>query len=62
MLSLRDRKDVIDFLRYNMRSQTLRKSLPMPIVIGALKRLEMMATQPQHKERLWTVALHCSQA
>ncbi|MCH1574969.1 MAG: aminotransferase class I/II-fold pyridoxal phosphate-dependent enzyme [Flavobacteriales bacterium] len=49
-------KDVIDFLRYNMRSQTFAKSLPMPIVIGALKRLEMMATQPQHKERLWTVA------
>ena len=49
-------KDVIDFLRYNMRSQTFAKSLPMPIVIGAIKRLEMMATQPQHKERLWEVA------
>lgn len=49
-------KDVVDFLRYNMRSQTFAKSLPMPIVIGALKRLEMMATQPEHKERLWTVA------
>jgi len=49
-------KDVIDYLRYNMRSQTFAKSLPMPIVIGALKRLEMMTTQPEHKERLWTVA------
>ena len=49
-------KDVVDFLRYNMRSQTFAKSLPMPIVIGAIKRLEMMTTQPEHKERLWTVA------
>lgn len=49
-------KDVIDFLRYNMRSQTFAKSLPMPIVIGAIKRLEMMTTQPEHKERLWSVA------
>jgi glycine C-acetyltransferase len=49
-------EDVIDFLRYNMRSQTFAKSLPMPIVIGAQKRLEMLRTQPEHKERLWTVA------
>ena len=49
-------QDVIDFLRYNMRSQTFAKSLPMPLVIGAIKRLEMMATQPEHKEKLWTVA------
>ena len=35
-----------------MRSQTFAKSLPMPLVIGALKRLEMMATQPEHKENL----------
>lgn len=49
-------EDVIDFLRYNMRSQTFAKSLPMPIVAGAIKRLEMMRTQPEHKEMLWTVA------
>lgn len=49
-------KDVVDFLRYNMRSQTFAKSLPMPIVVGALKRLEMMTTQPEHKEKLWAVA------
>jgi glycine C-acetyltransferase len=49
-------RDVIDFLRYNMRSQTFAKSLPMPIVIGAIKRLEMMTTQPEHKEKLWKVA------
>ncbi|MGB0462590.1 MAG: aminotransferase class I/II-fold pyridoxal phosphate-dependent enzyme [Flavobacteriales bacterium] len=49
-------EDVIDYLRYNMRSQTFAKSLPMPIVIGAQKRLEMLRTQPQHKENLWKVA------
>jgi glycine C-acetyltransferase len=49
-------EDIIDYLRYNMRSQTFAKSLPMPIVIGAQKRLEMMRTQPQHKENLWKVA------
>jgi len=49
-------EDVIDYLRYNMRSQTFAKSLPMPIVKGAQKRLEMLRTQPEHKERLWEVA------
>jgi len=49
-------EDVIDYLRYNMRSQTFAKSLPMPIVIGAQKRLDMLRTQPEHKERLWTIA------
>ena len=48
-------KRVIDFLRYNMRSQIFAKSLPMPFVIGALKRLEMLRTQPEHKEKLWTI-------
>jgi glycine C-acetyltransferase len=47
---------IIDYLRYNMRSQTFAKSLPMPIVIGALKRLDMMRTMPEFKERLWTIA------
>ena len=49
-------KEVIDYLRYNMRSQIFAKSLPMPIVIGSLKRLEMLRTQPEHKEKLWTIA------
>jgi len=49
-------KAVIDFLRYNTRSQVFAKSLPMPLVEGALKRLEMMRTQPQHREKLWEVA------
>ena len=49
-------EDVIEFLRYNMRSQVFAKSLPMPLVIGARKRLEMLRTQPQHKENLWKIA------
>lgn len=47
---------VIEYLRYNMRSQTFAKSLPMPIVIGALKRLEMMRTDSSHKDNLWKIA------
>jgi len=46
---------VIKFLRYNMRSQIYAKSLPMPMVIGALKRLELIRTQPQLKKQLWNV-------
>ena len=49
-------KEIIDSLKYNMRSQIFAKSLPMPMVIGALKRLEILQTQPQHKENLWKVA------
>ncbi|MGB6036938.1 MAG: aminotransferase class I/II-fold pyridoxal phosphate-dependent enzyme [Cryomorphaceae bacterium] len=49
-------EQVIEYLKYNMRSQTFAKSLPMPIVIGALKRLEMMRTEPEHKENLWKIA------
>jgi glycine C-acetyltransferase len=46
---------VIDYLRYNMRSQIFAKSLPMPMVVGALKRLELVKTQPQLRKNLWTV-------
>ncbi len=49
------REDVIQYLRYNMRSQIFAKSLPMPMVIGALKRLELLKTQAELKEQLWTV-------
>lgn len=45
--------DVINFLRYNLRSQIYAKSLPMPMVIGALKRFELMRAMPELKERLW---------
>jgi glycine C-acetyltransferase len=48
-------KKVIDFLMYNMRSQVYAKSLPMPMVIGALKRLEMLQNEPEHKEKLWQI-------
>jgi glycine C-acetyltransferase len=47
--------DVVDYLRYNMRSQTYAKSLPMPMVIGALKRLEMLKSMPVLRDKLWSV-------
>lgn len=46
---------IIDYLRYNMRSQIFAKSLPMPMVIGSLKRLEMIQTQPQLRKNLWDI-------
>ncbi|RSK39475.1 aminotransferase class I/II-fold pyridoxal phosphate-dependent enzyme [Hymenobacter perfusus] len=48
-------ENVIEYLRYNMRSQIFAKSLPMPLVVGALKRLELLRTQPELKENLWTI-------
>ncbi len=48
---------IIDYIRYNIRSQIFAKSLPMPLVIGNLKRLELLRTQPQLKEKLWENAL-----
>lgn len=47
--------DVIKYLRYNMRSQIFAKSLPMPLTVGAIKRLEMLKSQPEHKENLWKI-------
>ena len=46
-------KNVIEYLRYNARSQVFAKSLAMPIVIGAIKRLHMLRTMPELRERLW---------
>ncbi len=46
---------VIKFLRYNMRSQIYAKALPMPLVVGSIKRLEMIRTMPELKEKLWTI-------
>jgi glycine C-acetyltransferase len=46
-------KDIIDFLKYNLRSQMFAKALPMLLVIGALKRLEMLRTMPELKAKLW---------
>ena len=47
--------DICFYLRYNMRSQTFAKSLPMPMVLGALKRLDMIRTMPELREKLWTI-------
>ncbi|MBQ9470444.1 MAG: pyridoxal phosphate-dependent aminotransferase family protein [Bacteroidales bacterium] len=47
---------VIKYLAYNMRSQIFAKSLPMPMVYGALKRLELLQTRPELKDNLWKVA------
>jgi glycine C-acetyltransferase len=46
-------KDIITFLRYNMRSQIFAKSLPTPLVVGALKRIELMRNHPEYREKLW---------
>jgi glycine C-acetyltransferase len=46
---------VITYLRHNMRSQIFAKTLPMPMVIGAIKRLELLRTRPELKQQLWTV-------
>jgi glycine C-acetyltransferase len=46
-------KKIIDYVRYNIRSQIFAKSLPMPLVIGNLKRLELLRTQPELKDKLW---------
>ncbi|PKP49268.1 MAG: 8-amino-7-oxononanoate synthase [Bacteroidetes bacterium HGW-Bacteroidetes-1] len=48
-------KKVIKYLMYNMRSQIFAKSLPMPMVIGALKRLDLIRTRPEIREKLWTI-------
>ncbi len=48
-------EEVVNFLRYNMRSQIFAKSLPMPMVIGALKRLELLRTKPELKDNLWNI-------
>ncbi|MGW8123469.1 aminotransferase class I/II-fold pyridoxal phosphate-dependent enzyme [Roseivirga echinicomitans] len=48
-------KRIIHFLKYNMRSQIFAKALPMPFVIGGIKRLDIIKNQPQHKEKLWKI-------
>ena len=45
--------NVIKFLKYNMRSQVFAKSLQMQLVIGAIKRLEILKNEPEHREKLW---------
>jgi|TARA_B110000238_G_scaffold110346_1_gene120006 glycine C-acetyltransferase len=48
-------KEIIDFLKYNLRSQMFAKSLQMQLVKGALKRLDMLRTMPELKDKLWTI-------
>ena len=46
-------KLIIDFLKYNLRSQMFAKSLPMIQTVGSLKRLEMLRSMPELKDKLW---------
>jgi glycine C-acetyltransferase len=46
-------KDIINYMRYNLRSQIFAKSLPMPLVVGNLKRLELLRSKPELKSKLW---------
>jgi glycine C-acetyltransferase len=48
-------EEVVTYLRYNMRSQIFAKSLPMPLVVGALKRLELIRNHPELKDKLWEI-------
>lgn len=48
-------KVVVKYLRYNLRSQIYAKSLPMPVVVGALKRLDLIRKHPEYKDNLWKI-------
>ncbi len=48
-------KKVVEYLRFNMRSQIFAKSLPMPMVVGVMKRLELLQTHPELRENLWKI-------
>ncbi|MEN9696610.1 MAG: hypothetical protein RLZ56_31 [Bacteroidota bacterium] len=50
-------RTIIDYIRYNIRSQIFAKSLPMPFVVGNLKRLELLRSKPELKDKLWQNAL-----
>ena len=49
------KKEIVDYLRYNLRSQIYAKSLPMPMTIGSLKRLELIQAHPEFKDKLWEI-------
>lgn len=49
-------KAIISYLRYNMRSQTFAKALPMPMVMGLKKRFELLKAKPELREQLWVIA------
>ena len=48
-------KEIMDYLKYNLRSQMFAKSLQMQLVVGALKRLYMLRSDKSHKEKLWNI-------
>ena len=48
-------KNILTYLRYSVRSQIYAKSMPMPLVIGALKRLELLRGKPELRQKLWTI-------
>jgi len=50
-------KTIVDYIRYNIRSQIFAKSLPLPFVLGNLKRLQLLRNHPELKNRLWDKAL-----
>ena len=47
--------DIIDNLRYKIRSQIFAKSLPMPLVVGNIKRLSLIKNSPEFKNKLWEI-------
>ncbi len=49
-------KEVITYLRFNLRSQIYAKSLPMAMTMGAIKRLELIKQHPEYKKNLWKIA------
>lgn len=49
-------QEIVHFLRYNMRSQTFAKALPMPMVLGLKKRFELLVSQPELREKLWLIS------
>jgi len=49
-------EDVINYLRYTTRSQIFAKSLPMPFVIGGMKRLELIRNHPEYRSQLWSIS------
>ena len=46
---------ILKYLRYSVRSQIFAKSLPLPFVIGGMKRLELLRTRPELKDNLWKI-------
>ncbi|MCU0456776.1 MAG: aminotransferase class I/II-fold pyridoxal phosphate-dependent enzyme [Bacteroidales bacterium] len=48
-------KEVVTYLRFNLRSQIYAKSLPIAMTLGAIKRLELIKSHPEYKEKLWTI-------